>query len=159
MAVVQLLRRVHEARMPVAAADAVQAPLWPLRGRMHPNLCPAIRDANVRGRLLTALHDIDFDGPDNFDVRVGPMGTNEVMVIPGVIGSPESTILFAKVDTGFSVDDLSVEWLSLPVLNLEFSLDLIVPGVIYPKGCCGPLFVAVAAARRSASPPDTRSRS
>jgi hypothetical protein len=145
MAVVQLLRRVHEARMPVAAADAVQAPLWPLQGRMHPNLCPAIRDANVRGLLLCASHDLNFDGPDSFDVRVGLMGDDEVLVVPGVIGSPDSTILFAKVDTGFSVDDLPVEWLSLPVLNLEFSLDLIVPGVIYPKGYCGPLFVAVAA--------------
>lgn len=145
MAVVQLLRRVHEAGMPVAAAGAGQEPLWPLQGQMHPNLCPAIRDANVRGLLLTALHDINFDGPDSFDVRVGPIGTNEVMIVPGIIGSPDSSILFAKVDTGFSVDDLPVEWLSLPVLNLEFSLDLIVPGVIYPKGYCGPLFVAVAA--------------
>jgi hypothetical protein len=115
---------------------------------MHPNLCPAIRDANVRGLLLTALHDLDFDGPDGFEVRVGSVGGDEILVVPGVIGSPDSEILFAKVDTGFSVDDLPIEWLSTPVLNLEFSLDLIVPGVVYPKGYCGPLFVAVAARKK-----------
>ena len=94
---------------------------------------------------MPALHDLTFDGPDSFDVRLGPGGADDVLVVPGIIGSPDSTILFAKVDTGLSVDDLPIEWLSLPVLNLEFSLDLIVPGVIYPKGYCGPLFVAVAA--------------
>ena len=78
-------------------------------------------------------------------MRIGPGGANDVLVVPGVIGSPDSTILFAKVDTGFSVDDLPVEWLSLPVMNLEFSLNLIMPGVIFPKGYCGPIFVAVAA--------------
>jgi hypothetical protein len=31
------------------------------------------------------------------------------------------------------------------VLNLEFSLELIIPGIIYPVGYCGPLFIAVAA--------------
>ena len=101
---------------------------------------------------MSALHHINFDGPDSFDVRLGLMGANEVLVVPGIIGSPDSTILFAKVDTGFSVDDLPLEWLSLPVLNLEFSLNLIVPGVIYPKGYCGPLFVAVAARTPSTSP-------
>ena len=145
MAVVKLLRRIHEAPMPVVAARPVGEPLWPLYGQMHPNVCPSIRNANVLGLLISALHELTFDGPDSFDVRLGPSGADDVLVVPGVIGSPDSTILFAKVDTGLSVDDLPVEWLSLPVLNLEFSLNLIVPGVIYPKGYCGPLFVAVAA--------------
>ncbi|WP_145051785.1 hypothetical protein [Lignipirellula cremea] len=112
---------------------------------MHPNICPAIKKANMKGVLLSALHDIKFDGPESFDVRLGSTGQNTVLVVPGVIGSPNSTVLFAKLDTGFSVDELPVEILSLPILDLEFSMNLIVPGVIYPKGYCGPLFIAVAA--------------
>ena len=101
MVVVRLLRRVDQARAPVAAAHALHKPLWPLKGQMRPNLCPAIRDANVKGVLMSALHDISFDGLDSFDVRLGTTELNEVLVVPGVIGSPDSTILFAKVDTGF----------------------------------------------------------
>lgn len=145
MAIVKLLRRIHEAPIPVMSTRHVIEPIWPLEGKMHPNVCPSIRNANMLGLLIPALHELTFDGPDSFDVRLGLAGADDVFVVPGVIGSPDSTILFAKVDTGLSVDDLPVEWLSLPVLNLEFSLNLIVPGVIYPKGYCGPLFVAVAA--------------
>ena len=131
--------------MPILAAKPLCEPLWPLTGQMHPNRCPAIRAANLSGFLLHALHELIFDGPDSFDVKMGIGDVNQVLIVPGIIGSPDSTILFAKVDTGLSVDDLPVELVSLPVLNLEFSLNLIVPSVIYPKGYCGPLFVALAA--------------
>jgi hypothetical protein len=144
MAVIKLLRRVQEASLPFIAAKPFGKPLWPIKGLMHPNLCPAIRDANARGLLMSALHDLSFEGPDSFEVSLGCCEGDEVLVVPGVIGSPDSTILFAKVDTGLSVDDLPIEWLALPLVNLEFSLNLIVPGVIYPKGYSGPLFVAVA---------------
>jgi len=111
---------------------------------MHPNICPAIRNANMKGVLMSALHDIDFDELGGFDVRLGSNGDKAVLVVPGIIGSLNSDVLFAKVDTGFSVDDLPIQMLSIPVLDLEFSLNLIVPGVIYPQGYSGPLFIAVA---------------
>jgi hypothetical protein len=116
---------------------------------MHPNNCPAIRDANRLGLTLGALHELAFDGPDDFDVRVGVNASGSLLVTPGVIGSPDSSILFAKIDTGLSVDDLPCDWLSLPVLNLEYSIGLITPSILYPKGYCGPLFIAVAARHKA----------
>lgn len=145
MTIVKLHRRVHEATVPIISAKPSFNPLWPIKGQMHPNICPAIRNANIKGFLISGLHDIQFYGPNSFDVWINSDSANRVAVVPGIIGSYDSNILFAKVDTGFSVDNLPVEWLSLPVLNIEFSLNLIVPGVIYPKGYSGPLFVAVAA--------------
>jgi hypothetical protein len=142
---VTLLRRVEEACPPTPATALHTRPLWPIDGQMHPNNCPAIRDANRLGLMLGALHDVALDGPDDFDVRVGMNASGSLLVTPGVIGSPDSSILFAKIDTGLSVDDLPFDWLALPVLNLEHSKGLIVPSVLYPKGYCGPLFIAVAA--------------
>jgi hypothetical protein len=145
LSIIMLCRRIYEAQKPFPAGSSTLKPLWPLNGKVHPNACPAIKDANMKGVLLSSPMELSFDGPDTFDVHLCHGAEPEILVYPGVIGTPESRIRFAKVDTGLSVNGLPFECLSLPVLNLEFSLELIIPGIIYPVGYCGPLFIAVAA--------------
>jgi len=152
MVEIQLLRRIDEAISPVNGKELNSKPLWPISGKMHPNVCPAIKEANNKGLFLSSTYEIEFDGPSNFNVLLGLNNQREVFVLPGIIGSPDSTILFAKVDTGFSVENLPVDLLSTPVLDIEFSLNLIVPGVMYPKGYSGPIFIAVASRTKTSVP-------
>ena len=142
---VSYLLRIPEARRPELATRPIVAPLWPVRGRIRPNECPAIRSANQLGVLLFTHHPLIFEGPKDFFLDIAALADKSFLCVPGVVGSLDSTLLFAKVDIGISVVDLPCPFLCTPVLDLDASYGLIVPSVHYPQGFTGPLFVPVAA--------------
>ena len=148
----EFVRRVSEAICPRRLAEIDVAPLWPLSGCIRPNLCPAVVRANRLGVLLSALHDLRFFGPRDFEVDLIARSGRRLLVVPAVMGSPDASMLFAKIDTGLSLSAAPNAFLVGPVKDLDFSRELEVPVTLYPAGFEGPLILA-AAARRSVEIP------
>ena len=136
--------RIPEALRPEPAGRPMLDPLWPVRGKIRPNGCPAIRSANQLGILLFTHHRLTFEGPRDFSLEIIAMEDQTLLCVPGVVGSLDSSLLFAKVDVGISVLKLPGPFLCTSVLDLDASYGLIVPSVLYPKGFTGPLLVPVA---------------
>jgi hypothetical protein len=136
--------RIPEARPPELAKGSILAPLWPVQGKIRPNACPAIRSANHLGVLFFTHHSLSFEGPRDFFLDIIALADQTFLTVPGVMGSYDSTVLFAKVDVGISVLDLPCPFLCTPTLDIEASSGFIVPSVLYPKGFTGPIFIPVA---------------
>lgn len=136
--------RIPEARPPQLAKGSILAPLWPVHGKIRPNACPAIRGANHLGILFFTHHPLSFEGPRDFFIDIIALTDQTFLSVPGIMGSLDSTVLFAKVDVGISVLDLPCPFLCTPALDIEASSGFIVPSVLYPKGFTGPIFIPVA---------------
>jgi len=142
---IQYTLRYPEAQKPDLATHPILHPLWPTYGKIRPNACPAIKSANRLGVLLFTHHPLSLQGPRDFSVELIALADQTLLSIPGIMGSLDSTVLFAKVDVGISVWNLPCAFLCTSALDIEASQGLIMPSVLYSKGFTGPLFVPVAA--------------
>src|SRR5215207_8469463 len=62
--------RIPEALRPEPAGRPMLDPPWPVRGKIRPNGCPAIRSANQLGMLLFTHHRLTFEGPRDFSLEI-----------------------------------------------------------------------------------------
>lgn len=110
-------------------------------GKITPSKCPAIKKAYNLGCYVNSPNQYDFkDGLFNIK-RFKIM--DKYVLDPGVIGDPNSNILFARIDTGFSFQNLEIDILATPILAPLINDDFQIPPVVYPKEYSGPILAPV----------------
>lgn len=113
---------------------------------LRPELCPAVKDFHSSGFLIYSPFDIEIQSKFSFDVAVYTDTDKQKLLVPGIIGTPNSPRFYARVDTGFSLINSECEIISIPNLRCDaVRQTLIIPPVIYPAGYTGPILIAVSA--------------
>ena len=114
---------------------------------MTPSKCPAIRSYAASGIDFHSLHDVFFEGPLSVRSDAFRTGEGALVLVPGVIGSPGTHWVYARIDTGFSVEELPSSFLmTLPLELCERPNGYNSPSILYEKGYSGPLLAAIASA-------------
>ena len=113
---------------------------------MRPALCPAIRSFQSLGWRVSPPVNVIFRSERSFDVDRYSDEDGKKFLVPGVIGDKESERLYARIDSGFSLVDLSVPMLAIKCQEEgDYYRGFEVAPVIYPKGYTGPILMAVSA--------------
>ena len=113
---------------------------------IRPELCPAIRSYHSLGWRLSSPVDIIFRNERSFDVDNYLDEFDRKFLVPGVIGDKESKKLYARIDSGFSLLNLSVPLMAIKCQGEDPYLSKFeIAPVIYPEGYTGPILLAVSA--------------
>lgn len=110
-------------------------------GKITPSKCPAIRQAYNLGCYVNSPRQYDFNNGIFNIKRYKIMDT--FLLDPGVIGDPSSKNLFARIDTGYSFQNLVIDVLATPILAPLINNDFQIPPVVYPKGYTGPILAPI----------------
>ncbi len=110
-------------------------------GKITPSKCPAIKQAYNLGCYIGSPNDYHFDN-SSFIVKRYNLN-NKIILDPGIIGTPDSNNLYARIDTGFSFSKLNINILATPILTPTMNLEFQIPPVVYPKGYTGPILAPV----------------
>lgn len=138
MKTIRLIRRIEN-------ADTAPGRLATESG-ISPANCPAIRAATRLGIEILSPIEVKFDNSKSFNVTRAWTQENELILIPGIIGDPRSRRTYARIDSGFSILDSNVPFLTtLPTSLVDHPLGYAQPNVLYEVGYSGPLLVPLSA--------------
>lgn len=143
----RLYRRVQSARVEPAKSFFTAAS----KGRkgISPELCPAIRDFYSLGAYVFSPICLEIYDSHSFEVQVNENPEGERLLIPGIIGAPGSREYYARIDSGFSLVDLSSPVLGVITQLPSYDLSNIrMPPVVYPAGYSGPILMPVSCSTR-----------
>ncbi len=113
---------------------------------IRPELCPAIRAFDRLGIYIGTPYGVNFHGNHNFDVEIYKNALGANLLCPGVIGSPQSDMLYARIDSGLSVVDLRSPLVAISIQNsIHGNSCLRIPPAVYPVSYTGPILIPVGA--------------
>jgi hypothetical protein len=133
-----LYKRFHKASMEQVIQQLIKESE---SGKISPSKCPAIRQAYELGCYINSPRQYDFRN-GAFKIKRYKI-TDKHLLDPGVIGDPTSNHLFARIDTGYSFENLEVDTLATPILAPRINVDFQIPPVVYPSGYTGPILAPV----------------
>jgi len=116
-------------------------------GKITPSKCPAIRQAYNLGCYINSPSQYNFKN-GIFDVKRYKI-LDKYLLDPGIIGDPSSKNLFARIDTGYSFQNLDIDVLATPILAPLINDDFQIPPVVYPKGYTGPILAPVSSRKNN----------
>jgi hypothetical protein len=133
---ISLLRRMKSAH--VAPGRLVSG------SRIAPGRCPAIQQASRLGVEIISPIDLQFHNAQSFEVSefLDPEGRR--LLVPGLIGDPEAKRNYARIDSGFSIEDNQIPFLTvLPTSLADDVSGYSQPTVYYGVGYSGPILIAL----------------
>ena len=133
-----LYKRYHKASLEQSIQQIVKESE---AGKITPSKCPAIRQAYKLGCYINSPRQYDFRN-GIFNIKRYKI-TDKYLLDPGVIGDPSSNNLYARIDTGYSFQNLEIDILATPILAPLINFDFQIPPVVYPKGYTGPILAPV----------------
>ena len=138
MEIIKLYKRYYKAIMSNNINNQIKTTE---SGKITPSKCPAIRHAYNLGCYISSPSNYSFQ---NSNFIVNRYKLNDVLFLdPGIIGTPDSNNFYARIDTGFSFDDLIIDVLATPILTPNLNNEFQIPPVVYPKGYKGPILAPV----------------
>jgi len=138
--------KIHFARRNQLARLRPAASLFSERARgvkgIRPELCPAIRAFHCQGWVIATPVELEFQGSRRFRVHKFKDQSGGLFLSPGVIGTPETERLYARVDTGISITQSPVPLLAIRLQDAKFPFPCLhVPATLYPPGYVGPILI------------------
>jgi hypothetical protein len=141
MGEVVFIRRYNVGKVE-AANDVFKKTLKDSKG-IRPELCPSIRDYHSTGWMISTPVNVHFQGEREFKVNKYIDENKKKFLVPGVIGDRDSKKLYARIDTGFSLENLSVPMMALKCqYENDFFGNFEIAPVVYPKQYTGPILIA-----------------
>jgi hypothetical protein len=138
MSIIVLYKRYHRASMEQSIQQIIKESE---SGKITPSKCPAIRQAYNLGCYVNSPRQYDFNN-GIFNIKRYKI-IDTYLFDPGVIGDPSSKNLFARIDTGYSFQNLEIDVLATPILAPLINDDFQIPPVVYPKGYTGPILAPI----------------
>jgi len=112
------------------------------KSKVTPSRCPAINKAYNRGIFILNPKDYYFK-EKYFIVNEYSSLSGKKILDPGIIGTPDSNHIYARIDLGFSFENIPCDILATPILASYFNNNFEIPAVIYNKGYSGPILAPV----------------
>ena len=142
MSKTRIIKRYHGAKL-LDSAEHFKINSHGAKG-ISPQLCPAIRDFHSTGLRIYSPVEINFRSKRDFDVDFYRGEGDDYFLVPGVIGDKRSQRLYARVDTGYSIQTESTPFLAIKCQDEDdFYSNFEVAPVIYQAGYSGPILIAV----------------
>jgi hypothetical protein len=138
MEIINLYKRYYKAEMSKNINNQIK---MTESGKITPSKCPAIRHAYNLGCYISSPSNYFFQN-SNFIVNRYKL-YDELFLDPGVIGTPDSNNFYARIDTGFSFNDLIIDVLATPILTPNMNNEFQIPPVVYPRGYTGPILAPI----------------
>lgn len=138
MSIIVLYKRYHRASIKQSIQQIIKESE---SGKITPSKCPAIRQAYNLGCYVNSPRQYDFNN-GIFNIKRYKI-KDTYLLDPGVIGDPSSKNLFARIDTGYSFQNLDIDVLATPILAPLINDDFQIPPVVYPKGYTGPILAPI----------------
>ena len=112
------------------------------KSKIAPSRCPAINKAYNRGVFILSPKDYYFK-KNYFVVNEYKSLLGHKILDPGIIGTPDSNHIYARIDLGFSFENIPCDILATPILASYFNNQFEIPAVIYNKGYTGPILAPI----------------
>jgi hypothetical protein len=94
--------------------------------------------------------DLRFESAINFQILDCRTQDGDQLLIPGVIGGPDSERNYARIDSGFSIENLQVPFITTLTTSLvDDSSGFCQPTVYYEVGYSGPLLIPLSSTLQS----------
>ena len=142
MEIVNLIRRYDKAKF-FESKNTFDKQVKRVRG-IRPPLCPAIRDFYCRGWFLSSPIEVHFSSERMFSVSIYESAKDQkTLLLPGVIGDNKSKKLYARIDTGFSMQSSHMDVLAIKAQDESMQDECFgIAPVVYPAGYRGPILIA-----------------